>query len=341
MSENKVKSSDWHAQQEDILKDWSEQSSCYRWMHERSYQIYKKSNMRYSIPVIVISTITGTANFAQGSFPAGAQVWAPLIIGTLNLAAGLITTIAQFLRVSELLEGHRAASIAYAKLGRSIAVELSLPANERSMKGIEYIKQCRTDIDRLIEQSPSIPPEILADFNKSILSVNKNNPVGEIPEFSVPPILKLEAINVFRAEKHLEDLKLKEIEIKEKERQYRNSIIEEENHRIQKIIQEHEKTKNDLLGNFNIQNKLKMIEDKEKEIKKMDDKRNSLSLSSITKRMTKFANILDADSSSDESEPSPKLFDMKNMGLDASVNLSSVEQPHVELTITDASNNKL
>ena len=287
------------------------------------------------------SDLTGTANFAQGSFPAGAQVWAPLIIGTLNLAAGLITTIAQFLRVSELLEGHRAASIAYAKLSRSIAVELSLPANERSMKGIEYIKQCRTDIDRLIEQSPSIPPEILSEFNKSILSINKNNPVGETPEFSVPPILKLEAINVFRAEKHMEDLKLKEFELKEKERKYRNSIIEEENERVQKIIQEHEKTKNDLLGNFNIQNKLKMIEDKEKEIKKMDDKRNSLSISSITKRMTKFANILDADSSSDESEPSPKIFDMKNMGLDASVNLSSVEQPHIELTITDASNNKL
>jgi len=340
MSENKVKSSDWHEQQEDILKDWSEQSSCYRWMHERSYQIYKKSNMRYSIPVIVISTITGTANFAQGSFPSGAQVWAPLIIGTLNLAAGLITTIAQFLRVSELLEGHRAASIAYAKLGRSIAVELSLPANERSMKGIEYIKQCRTDIDRLIEQSPSIPPEILSDFNKSILFVDKKNPTGETPEFSVPPILKLEAINVFRAEKHLEDLKNKEFELKEKERKYRNSIIQEENERIQKIIQDHEKTKTNLLDNFNIQNKLKMIEDKENEVKKMGDKRNGLSISSITKRMTKFANILDADSSSEE-ENTPTMFNMKNMGLDAEVTLSGIEQPHIELTITDVSNNKL
>jgi hypothetical protein len=337
MSENKVKNSDWHAQQEDILKDWSEQGSCYRWMHERSYQIYKKSNMRYSIPVIVISTITGTANFAQGSFPASAQVWAPLIIGTLNLAAGLITTIAQYLRVAELLEGHRAASIAYAKLSRSIAVELSLPANERSMKGIEYIKQCRTDIDRLIEQSPSIPPEILSDFNRSILFVNKKNPVGETPEFSVPPILKLEAINIFRAEKHLADLQNKEFEIKEKEREYRNSIIQEENEKIQKIIEEHEKTKNNLLGNFDIQNKLKIIEDKEKEVKKMDDKRNSLSISSITKRMTKFANILDADSSSDDD--SPKMFDMKKIGLDASVILSSVEQPHIELSIRDISNN--
>lgn len=340
MSDKKVKISDWHAQQEDILKDWSEQSSCYRWMHERAYQNYNKKNMRFAIPVIVISTITGTANFAQGSFPAGAQVWAPLIIGTLNLAAGLITTIAQFLRVSELLEGHRAASIAYSKLSRNIAVELSLPADERSMKGIEYIKQCRADIDRLIEQSPSIPPEILSDFNNSILLINKKNPDGEIPKFSVPPILKLEEVDVFRAEKHIEDLKLKEFELKEKERKYRNSIIQEENERVQKIIEDHEKTKNNLLDNFNIQNKLKMIEDKEQQIKQMGDKRNSLSISSITKRMTKFANILDADSSSEE-EDTPKIFNMKNIGLDAEVKLSTVEQPHIELTISDMSNNKV
>ena len=186
----------WHAQQEDILKDWSEQASCYRWMHERAYQVYKKQNMRFSIPVIVISTITGTANFAQSGFPDGAKVWAPLIIGTLNLAAGLITTIAQFLRVSELLEGHRAASIAYSKLSRNIAVELSLPSDERSMPGIDYIKQCRGDIDRLIEQSPPIPPEILGEFDKNILKDTSSNPV----QFSVPPILKLEPVDVFRTE---------------------------------------------------------------------------------------------------------------------------------------------
>ena len=171
--EDKIKPEDmkrqWHAQQEDILKEWSEQAGCYRWMHERAYQVYKKQNMRFSIPVIVISTVTGTANFAQSGFPESIKGWAPLIIGTLNLAAGLITTIAQFLRVSELLEGHRAASIAYSKLSRKIAVELSLPSDERSMPGIDYIKQCRSDIDRLIEQSPPIPPEILNTFDKNIL----------------------------------------------------------------------------------------------------------------------------------------------------------------------------
>ena len=105
----------WHRQQEHILKKWGETSSSYRYLHDRSHLMYSQKNLWFAIPVIVISTITGTANFAQGSFPEGAKTWAPLLIGTLNLAAGLITTIAQFLRVSELLEGHRAASIAYSK----------------------------------------------------------------------------------------------------------------------------------------------------------------------------------------------------------------------------------
>ena len=179
--EDKIKPEDikrqWQAQQEDILKEWSEQAGCYRWMHERAYQVYKKQNMRFSIPVIVISTVTGTANFAQSGFPESIKGWAPLIIGTLNLAAGLITTIAQFLRVSELLEGHRAASIAYSKLSRNIAVELSLPSDERSMPGIDYIKQCRSDIDRLIEQSPPVPPEILDTFDKNVLQDVSGEPI--------------------------------------------------------------------------------------------------------------------------------------------------------------------
>ena len=91
INEDKINPEDmkrsWHAQQEDILKEWSEQAGCYRWMHERAYQVYKKQNMRFSIPVIVISTITGTANFAQSGFPESIKGWAPLIIGTLNLAS--------------------------------------------------------------------------------------------------------------------------------------------------------------------------------------------------------------------------------------------------------------
>ena len=107
------------------------------------------------MPVIILSTITGTANFAQSSFPDSVKPYAPSLIGTLNLVAGLITTVSQFLRVSELLEGHKVASLAFGKLSRNIAVELSLPVNERTANGTSFLSTCRVELDKLIEQSQS------------------------------------------------------------------------------------------------------------------------------------------------------------------------------------------
>jgi len=307
INEDKINPEDmkrqWHAQQEDILKEWSEQAGCYRWMHERAYQVYKKQNMRFSIPVIVISTITGTANFAQSGFPESIKGWAPLIIGTLNLAAGLITTIAQFLRVSELLEGHRAASIAYSKLSRNIAVELSLPSDERSMPGIEYIKQCRSDIDRLIEQSPPVPPEILNTFDKNILQDVSGSPVL----FSVPPILKLEPVNVFRTEIDEEQRIKKAMEKKEIARKQKERLIKEENDKIEAAIKKHEQRRQSIRGEVELESIARKLQEEQKENENKQLYKENLSLGDLTKRIGKFKDILTQDlSDSEESEGDDK-----------------------------------
>ena len=328
----KSKKRAWHAQQEDILKEWSEQAGCYRWMHERSYQIYKKQNMRYSIPVIVISTVTGTANFAQNGFPESIKGWAPLIIGTLNLAAGLITTIAQFLRVSELLEGHRAASIAYSKLSRNIAVELSLPADERSMPGIDYIKQCRMDIDRLIEQSPPIPPDILGAFDKKVLQDNSSNPIE--PLFAVPPILNLKPIQVFRTEID-EQMRIKQaLQMKELEREQREKIIKEEQDKIESAIKAHEMRRQSIRGEVELESIAKKLQQEQKEKENVKDKLENLSISAITKKMAKFQNILIAsDSDSDDDDDKPNFI-----SLDINDNTNKVNT-EITTIINDISDN--
>ena len=327
--EDKIKPEDmkrqWHAQQEDILKEWSEQAGCYRWMHERAYQVYKKQNMRFSIPVIVISTITGTANFAQSGFPESIKGWAPLIIGTLNLAAGLITTIAQFLRVSELLEGHRAASIAYSKLSRNIAVELSLPSDERSMPGIDYIKQCRSDIDRLIEQSPPIPPEILSTFDKNILQ----DPSGDEVLFSVPPILKLEPVNVFRTEIDEEQRIKKAMEMKEIARKQKERLIKEENDKIEAAIKKHEERRQSIRGEVELETIARKLQEEKKQQHDKQTYKESLTLGDLTKRIGKFKDILTQDLSDSEEDkpPSPPnnieiiIQDISNNDTDVSNNI--------------------
>jgi len=133
-------------------------------MHNQAYMIYKKKNLLFMIPLIVMSTVTGTANFAQSTFPESIRPYVPQIIGTINLISAIMTTIYQFLKISEFMESHRISSINYGKLARTITVELSLPVKDRNSGGAECVKLSRTDIDRLIEQSPAIPKNILAIY---------------------------------------------------------------------------------------------------------------------------------------------------------------------------------
>jgi len=182
----------WHPQQEVILKTWGEQASCYRFMHNKSFQKYKKMNLRFTLPIIIISTITGTANFAQETFPIGWKKLAPVVIGGANLFSAILTTILQFLKVNELMESHRASSIQFGKLSRIIRLQLTLPLYERNQDGSEFVDYCWNEYDRLIEQSPPIPKKIISKFQVDFPESN----VVSTPGFFV----KKKAYDLFRPE---------------------------------------------------------------------------------------------------------------------------------------------
>ena len=248
----------WHHQQELILKRWSEIGSSYRYLHDKSFKKFNTQNMWFALPVIVISTVTGTANFAQGSFPDAWKEYVPLGIGFLNLSAGLITTVGQFLRVSELLEGHRAASLAYSKFARNISVELSLPVKERTDDGSIFITNCRFELDRLIEQSPDIPEDIISSFVKRFPEPGKDasgNPTNDY-DFFRPEILDIRPIKIYRD---------KEAEIKRRAQIARleaKKQADEESARLQKAMDERETER------------FKIIQETRKEFEKAQLKQN-------------------------------------------------------------------
>ena len=186
----------WHPQQEKILKSWGEAAACYRYMNNQAFLKYKKSSMRYTLPIIIISTITGTANFAQSTFPISIRPMVPLAIGSMNIITAIMTTVMQFLKINELMEGHRAASIQYGKLSRTIRLELSLPLEERSQNGTEMVEYCRAEYDRLIEQSPPIPYSVINAFEK------------EFPDDSIffkPEIMHIHPIETFMYDDYMKD----------------------------------------------------------------------------------------------------------------------------------------
>ena len=122
-----------------------------------------------------MSTVTGTANFAQGTFPKSFN-YVPEIIGGINLIAAVLTTLYQFLKISELMESHRLTSINFGKFSRNLRVELTLPDKDRSSGGKDLIKLSRNEIDRLIEQSPTIPRHILESYEKRFSNLKLAKP---------------------------------------------------------------------------------------------------------------------------------------------------------------------
>ena len=149
---------------------------CYRWLHSKANAMFSSLNAWYTIPVIVISTLTGTANFAQERVPLGFQNYFVMIVGGFNILAGIISTIQQFLKITQLNEAHRVSGIAWDKFYRNIKIEITKHPSER-IEVKHMVKMCKEEFDRLMETSPNIPEKIIKQFKNNF---SKNEAFNDI-----------------------------------------------------------------------------------------------------------------------------------------------------------------
>jgi hypothetical protein len=191
----------WSREQERLMAEWSDIASCYRWLHDKSEKIFNSKTLWINLPVIVLSTVGGTANFGIQSLFEDNELYkkyASFAIGGVSLLAGLLTTIGNYLRYAQYEESHRVASISWGKFQRLLAVELALNPNDR-MDSFDFLKICRADLDRLIEQSPPIPKESISMFE---------NRFGTIRDLKKPDICgALEHTTIFESS----ELRLKQM----------------------------------------------------------------------------------------------------------------------------------
>ena len=175
----------WTPAYEDIIAKWANKSACYVWLHEKTHKYYKTKNMHYSIPIIILSTISGTANYGINSiFPE--WPYGNIVIGTIGLFVAIISFINNFLRHAELSEAHRVANIQWSKFTRNLSTQLALHKNNRDDIDDFFIIS-KSEMDRLMEQSPIIP--------KKILKLFKNKFAKNIKNFNFELPIELDDIN--------------------------------------------------------------------------------------------------------------------------------------------------
>lgn len=158
-----LKDSKWMEEDELVLKQWADISQCYKWMHSKAYNKYYKIFLSMTIPVIIISTLTGTANFAQEQLPIEYRNYFLMGVGAFNILVGIISTIMQFIKVGELKESHSVSSKNWDKFCRNLQLELVKNPNDRSDKKT-MMEMAKKEFDRLIESSPDIPSNIVKLF---------------------------------------------------------------------------------------------------------------------------------------------------------------------------------
>jgi len=186
----------WKREEEQILKEWADKAVCYKWLHLKSYEHFRWINAIYTIPVIILSTLTGTANFAQDRVPVNYLSFYVMTVGGLNLIAGIISTIHQYLKIAQITEAHRVSYIAWEKFSRNIRIELAKSPKER-LSVTEMLKTCAEEYDRLEETAPSVNTGIIELFKKTF---------GEIHDLIKPDILgKINPTLVYDREEHKDD----------------------------------------------------------------------------------------------------------------------------------------
>ena len=157
---------DWSDEIEELLSEWGEVAICFAYLHNFSQRKYKLKYHHLQIPIIILSTLTGTANFATDSYvPTDYKQGFSAGVGSLNIFCGILGTLLSFLRYSEIYEGHRISALAWSKLSRTIEIELALQDIKRKPCR-DFLKVCRSEYDNLLESSPTIDLDIISMFNK-------------------------------------------------------------------------------------------------------------------------------------------------------------------------------
>jgi hypothetical protein len=169
----------WNSQLERVISDEGERCLCFSWLHSKSEKRFTRLNTLISIPVIVLSTIAGSASIGSQSLFNGAQIGSTCI-GIVSLSVGIMNTVSSFFSWAKRSEAHRISAITYQKVYRFILIELALPRPER-MAAKDMLKVVRDQCDRLQETSPQVPDEVILMFKEKF---GKTTPDVKKPEIT-------------------------------------------------------------------------------------------------------------------------------------------------------------
>jgi hypothetical protein len=155
---------EWTETLECYFRDTAERANGLGWIHKKSEARYAGLRNWSDLPCIILGVLNSATSVGSGTLFDDPK-WASIGVGVVALVTAILGTISSYFKWAARAEAHRISSLQFAKLHRFVAVQLSLPRDER-MPCADLLKYVRDAYDRLAEISPLVPPEVIAEFNK-------------------------------------------------------------------------------------------------------------------------------------------------------------------------------
>jgi hypothetical protein len=154
----------WNPALEKIIAKEGEKCAGLAWLYTEAERYYSKNNSLVALPVIILSTLTG---FLSGSSTMifGGSNMASIGTGAVSLFTGVLSTIGSYYAWAKKAEACRISALQYSKLQKVIAIEMTLPKNER-VPAPAMLKMMRDNVERLLETSPPVPEHVIEKYKQ-------------------------------------------------------------------------------------------------------------------------------------------------------------------------------
>jgi hypothetical protein len=150
-----------------ITPNWlPEEEEYLRILHRRCHRLglvykklhidYKRTQNKFRLPAILLSSISGVVSFGQTVFPEEAQRWVSISVGGVNIFIAIINTVESYMKIGEMVTKSITSYGVLNKLADDIFCEISIPTKDRETSGIAFLRDCYTRYQQIMDSAPLI-----------------------------------------------------------------------------------------------------------------------------------------------------------------------------------------
>jgi hypothetical protein len=150
--------SSWTDETEELLRDWRNRVYASQSAYYMEAERLRRWHYLLGIPVVVVSTIVGTAMFASKTGDPVVPSW---IVGALSALAAILASLQTFLRFAESAARHGAAADWYSAIRRDIE---ELQALSRHLRGDARVRldAIRKEMNKAGQTAPELREKLWA-----------------------------------------------------------------------------------------------------------------------------------------------------------------------------------